>query len=91
MFTFREKLSQVSPVPKDYNVTPPPLRNASLPRVATVYNKRTGGGGVLVCPSEHTAYLAPALCVFCLLSVVLSASPATLRFLGQACAGHESS
>jgi hypothetical protein len=45
MFTFREKLSQVSPVPKDYNVTPPPPRITSPPQVATVYNKLTGGGG----------------------------------------------
>jgi hypothetical protein len=31
-----------------------------------------------VSPSEHTAYLAPALCMFCLPSVVLSASPIAL-------------
>jgi hypothetical protein len=37
-----------------------------------------------VSPSEHTAYLAPALCMFGLLSVVFSASPVTsVRFLGQ--------
>jgi hypothetical protein len=45
MFTFREKLSQVPPFPKDYNVMPPPLRNASPSHVATIYNKLTGGGG----------------------------------------------
>jgi hypothetical protein len=44
MFTFREKLTQVSPVPEDYNITTPPPRNAFPPRVATVYNKLTGGG-----------------------------------------------
>jgi hypothetical protein len=47
MFTFREKLSQVPPVPEYYNVKPhPPLRNVSPPRVSTVYNKLTGGAGV---------------------------------------------
>jgi hypothetical protein len=45
MFTFREKLSQVPPVPKDYNVTSPPLRIASLSLVVTVHNKLAGGGG----------------------------------------------
>jgi hypothetical protein len=45
IFTFREKLSQVPPVPEDYNVTPSLLRIASPPPVATVYNKLTGGGG----------------------------------------------
>jgi hypothetical protein len=44
MFTFREKLSQVPPVPENYNVTSPPPRTASLPCVATVHNKLTGGG-----------------------------------------------
>jgi hypothetical protein len=44
MFTFREKWSQVPPVPVDYNVMPPPLRTASPPHIATVYNKLTGGG-----------------------------------------------
>jgi hypothetical protein len=43
MFTFGEKLSQVPPVPEDHSVTPPPQRNASPPRVATVYNKHTEG------------------------------------------------
>jgi hypothetical protein len=43
-----------------------------------------------VSPSQHTAYLAPALCMFCLLSVVLPASP-SVRFLEQARAGHERS
>jgi hypothetical protein len=45
MFTFGEMLSHVPPVPQDDIVMPPPLRNASLPCVATVYNKLTGGGG----------------------------------------------
>jgi hypothetical protein len=62
-------MSRVPPVPENYNVMPPP-RTASPHHVATVYNKLTGGGGC-----EHTAYLAPALCMFCLLSVVLPASP----------------
>jgi hypothetical protein len=78
MFTFGE-MSQVPPVPEDHGVMPPPLRNASLPHVATVYNQCTGGGGVLVClhPST-TAYLAPDLFMFCLLAVVLSTSPVAL-------------
>jgi hypothetical protein len=45
MFTFREKLSQVPPVPEDCNVMPLSPRIASPPLVATVYNKLTGGGG----------------------------------------------
>jgi hypothetical protein len=36
MFTFREKLSQVPPVPKDYNVAPPP-REMSLHLLFPVY------------------------------------------------------
>jgi hypothetical protein len=40
--------------------------------------------GVVVSPPEHPAYLAPALCMFGLLSVVFYASPVTsVRFLGQ--------
>jgi hypothetical protein len=66
---FREKLSQVLPVPEDHGFMPPPPRNASPPCVATVYNKLTGGGGCWWSPSEHTAYLAPALCMFGLLPV----------------------
>jgi hypothetical protein len=72
MFTFREKLSQVPPVPEDYNITSSPPRITSPPCVATVYNKLIGGGGVDVSPSELPAYLAPALCMFYLLSVVFS-------------------
>jgi hypothetical protein len=45
MFTFRERLQQISPVPEDYNAMPPPQGIASSPHVATVYNKLTGGGG----------------------------------------------
>jgi hypothetical protein len=45
IFMFKEKLSQVSPIPEDYSVTPPPLRIASPPCVAAVYNKLPGGGG----------------------------------------------
>jgi hypothetical protein len=50
------------------------LRIASPSCVATVYNKLTESGSG-VSPSEHAAYLAPALCIFGLLSVVFSASP----------------
>jgi hypothetical protein len=67
MCRFREKLSQVSPVPK----------KCLSARVVTVYNKCTGGGGTGVSPAEHPAY-CPALCMFGLLSVVLSASPVAL-------------
>jgi hypothetical protein len=45
MFMFRAKLSQVPPIPENYNAMPPPLRTASPPCVATVYNKHTGGWG----------------------------------------------
>jgi hypothetical protein len=45
MFMFREKLSQVPPLPNDYNVMAPPPRTAPPPHFATVYNKLTGGGG----------------------------------------------
>jgi hypothetical protein len=43
MFTFGGKLSQVLHVPEHHYLTHPPLRNASLPHVATEYNKCTGG------------------------------------------------
>jgi hypothetical protein len=85
---FREKLSQVPPVPKDYNVTTSPLRIASPPPVVMVYNKLTGGEGACVSPSKHPGNLAPALCLFGLMSV--PGSPVTpVRILGQAHAGHE--
>jgi hypothetical protein len=72
-FTFTEKLLQVPLAPEDYNITPPPLRIASPPRVATVYNKLTGEReGAGVSPSKHPVYLAPALCMFGLLSVLFS-------------------
>jgi hypothetical protein len=75
MLMIREKQSQIPPVPKNYNVTPSPLRTAAPPHFATVYNKLSGGGrGCFVSPSEHPAHLVPALCMFCLLSFVLSAS-----------------
>jgi hypothetical protein len=45
MFMLRETLSQVPPFPEDHGVTPPLPRIASPPRVATVYNKLSGGGG----------------------------------------------
>jgi hypothetical protein len=41
MFTFKEKVPSVL---KNYHVTPSPLRAASPPHFATVYNKLTGGG-----------------------------------------------
>jgi hypothetical protein len=74
MFTFRE-MSQVYPVPKNYNATPPPQRTAAPPHVVTVYNKLT----------------APALRMFHLQSVVFSgiSHHPQLRFIGQAHAGHE--
>jgi hypothetical protein len=72
MFTFREKLSQAPPVPEEYNVTPPTPKITSPPLVAAVYNKLTGSGGGWCVSIECPAYLAPALCIFCLLSVVFS-------------------
>jgi hypothetical protein len=89
MFTFRKKWSQVSPIPENYNATSPSLRTVAPPHFATVYNKLTGGGGgCCVSPTEHLAYLAPALCMFGLLSFVFSASPDTpRRFLGRAHVG----
>jgi hypothetical protein len=69
MYVWREAVT-VPPVPKDHGPPPPP-RNASLPRVATLYNKRTGGGqGAGEPPSKYPAHLAPALCMFYLLSVL---------------------
>jgi hypothetical protein len=44
MFTFREKQSQVPPVPENYNVMPPPLRTVAPLYFASVYNKLSGGG-----------------------------------------------
>jgi hypothetical protein len=86
MFMFRDKQSQVPPVPKNYNVTLCPPRTAAPPHFVTVYSKLDGGGGGCgVSPSEHPAYLAPALCMFGLLSVVFFASPVPpVRFPGQA-------
>jgi hypothetical protein len=46
IFTFREKLSQVPPVPEDYNVTLPSPRTTSPSCFAIVYNKLAGDGGV---------------------------------------------
>jgi hypothetical protein len=96
MFTFREKLSQVSPVPDDYNVMPPPPITSPylLPLfiiygVATVYNKLTGGEGcwcvsikALSLPGPSFAHVWSSVCLFWHLL-----SP--LRFLGQAHVGHE--
>jgi hypothetical protein len=70
MFVFREKLSQVPPVPKYCNVMPPPLRIISLPHVVTLYNKLTGGEGGW-CVSINTQPTWPQIyscLIFCLLS-----------------------
>jgi hypothetical protein len=75
---FREKLSQVPPVPEDYNVMPPPPRITSPPRVATVYNKLAGGGGGWWVSFPAPSLPSPALCMFGLLSVVFSTSPIAL-------------
>jgi hypothetical protein len=90
MFMFREKMSQVPPVPEDYNVMPLTPRNASPPRVATVYNKLTGGGGYW-CVSIQAPSLPCPGCMHVLSSVCcpFSASPVALRFLGQARVVHE--
>jgi hypothetical protein len=69
MFMFGEKLSQVLPVPEDHGVMPPPLRNASLPSVATLYNKHTGGRGcscVSIRAPKATWHQLYAYLVFCL-------------------------
>jgi hypothetical protein len=61
MFMFREKQSQVPPVPENDNVTPPPPRTAA-PLILPLYiinSLQVEGAGVS--PSEHPAYLAPAL------------------------------
>jgi hypothetical protein len=69
----------------------PSPENYSPPCVATVANKLTGGGGAGLSPSKHPAYLAPALCMFGLLSIVFFSISChlQLRFLGQARVGHE--
>jgi hypothetical protein len=74
MFTFREKWSQVPPVPEDYNVTAPPTphpREMPLHLLLLLYIiKALEVEGASLSPSEHPAYLPPALCMFGLLSVV---------------------
>jgi hypothetical protein len=42
-----------------------------------------------VSPSEHAAYLAPALCMFCPLLSFLHLPSPSVRFLGQARATRE--
>jgi hypothetical protein len=90
MFTFRAKLSQVSLVAKGYSVMPLPQElplHLLLPLYIINLLEVEGAG---VSPSKHPAYLAPALCMFCLLFVVFSASPITpIRFIGQACVVHK--
>jgi hypothetical protein len=76
MFMIREKQLQIFPILENYSVIPPTRTVAPPPCFANVYNKLTGGGqGCCVSLSEHPAYLAPNLCLFCLVSFVLSASP----------------
>jgi hypothetical protein len=91
MFTFREKLSQVSPDPKDYNVTPPPARIASPPPVTTVYNKFTEGEGGWCVSIQSLSLPGPsfmhAWSSVCCLFMHLPSPP--VRFIGQTCAGHE--
>jgi hypothetical protein len=91
MFTFREKLSQVSPIPEDYNVTPPPPRIASPPRVTTVYNKRTGGGGCWCVSIRAHSLSGPSFMhvwsSVCCLFLHLPSPP--VRFIGQLHAVHE--
>jgi hypothetical protein len=72
MFMFREKLSQLSPVPEDYNVTPPPPKMPLLLvlRLYIINSLEVEEAGVS--PSKRPACLAPALCMFGLLSVVFS-------------------
>jgi hypothetical protein len=50
MFTFREKLSQVSPVPEDYNDTLSPLCVATVYIINLLEVEAAG-----VSPSEHPA------------------------------------
>jgi hypothetical protein len=66
MFMFREKLSQVPPVPDNYNVMLLPLRITFPPSVVTVYNKLTGAGGCWRVSIQVPSLPGPALC--CLLS-----------------------
>jgi hypothetical protein len=87
---FRDKLSQVPPVPKDYNITTSFLRIVSPPPVVMVYNELTGGEGAYGSPSKGPAYLARAFCLFGFMPVVFPGCPVTLvRILGQAHSGHE--
>jgi hypothetical protein len=81
MFTCREKLSQVPPIPEDYNVMPLPPTNASSPSVVTVY-KLTGGGGCLHLSTQPTWPQLYACLVFCLLS--FSASPVIPSWVSRA-------
>jgi hypothetical protein len=87
---FREKLSQVPPVPEDYSAMPPPLRIASPPRVVTIYNKLTGGGGswcvfirVPSLPGPSFVHIWPHLLSF----PASQSSP--VRLLGQVYAAHK--
>jgi hypothetical protein len=77
MFTFREKLSQVPPVPEIAMScpSPPELPLHLLLPLYIINSLEVEGAGMS--PSEHQAYLALALCMFCLLYVVFAASPIT--------------
>jgi hypothetical protein len=75
MFTFREKLSQVLLFPR-ITWSHPLSQELHLHLVLPLYiinSLEVEGAGVS--PSECPVYLAPALCMFGLLSVVFSASP----------------
>jgi hypothetical protein len=71
---------------------PPPLRNASPPQVATVYNKRTEGGGCWCVSIQAHSLPGPSFVhvwSFVCLSFLSSPVAPQLRFLGQACVGLE--
>jgi hypothetical protein len=88
VYVWREAVTGSS-CSKDHGATPPPPRNASLPRVATAYNKLTGGGGgwcVSIPAYKPTWPQLYACFVFCLLSFLHLPLP-SVRFLGQARAG----
>jgi hypothetical protein len=83
---FREKLSEVPLVSEDYHVMPPPLPpiNALHLMLLLYIINSLEVEGVGVSPSEHPAYLAPALCMFCLLLSFPASPIAPVKFIGQA-------
>jgi hypothetical protein len=85
MFMFREKLSQVSPVPQDYNITPPSLRTAAPLQFATVYKnslEMEGPGVSIRAPSLPGPSFMHVWSSVCCLFQHLPLPQ--LRFLGQA-------